>query len=100
MLKNKTAPSESLSDLEASIRCAPWALRKTDPERMKAVLGTIVAAVRMLAEAIAPVIPASAARLIAMIDAGDGGAPMAQPVALFPRLELEAAEETGEGAAE
>ncbi len=78
---------------------APWALRKTDPERMAAVLGTVVAAVRMLGQAIAPVIPDSAARLIAMIDAGEGGAPIAQPVALFPRLELEAAEETGEGAA-
>ena len=27
---------------------APWALRKTDPERMAAVLGTLVAAVREL----------------------------------------------------
>ena len=44
---------------------APWALRKTDPERMAAVLGTLVAAVRRLAEAVAPVIPASAEKLIA-----------------------------------
>ncbi len=51
---------------------------------MAAVLGTLVAAVRMLAEAIAPVIPASAERLIAMIDAGEGGAPIAQPVGAFP----------------
>ena len=29
---------------------APWALKKTDPERMAAVLGTIVAAVRQLAD--------------------------------------------------
>ena len=36
---------------------APWALRKTDPERMAAVLGTLVAAVRELTAAIAPVIP-------------------------------------------
>ena len=28
---------------------APWALRKTDPERMAAVLGTLVVAVRELA---------------------------------------------------
>ncbi len=27
---------------------APWALRKTDPDRMAAVLGTLVAAVRQL----------------------------------------------------
>ena len=36
---------------------APWALRKTDPERMAAVLGTLVVAVRELAQAIAPIIP-------------------------------------------
>jgi len=71
---------------------APWGLRKTDPERMAAVLGTLVAAVRVLAQAIAPVIPASSERLIAMIDAGEGGSPIAQPVGLFPRLELEAEE--------
>ena len=73
---------------------APWALRKTDPERMAAVLGTLVAAVRELARAIAPVIPASAEKLLALIDAGEGGAPIAQPAPLFPRLELEEEDET------
>jgi len=68
---------------------APWALRKTDPERMSAVLGTLVVAVRELAQAIAPVIPASVEKLLAAIDAGEGGKPIAQPVPLFPRLELE-----------
>jgi methionyl-tRNA synthetase len=68
---------------------APWALKKTDPERMAAVLGTVIVAVRQLAEAVAPVIPTSAAKLIALIDAGDGGAPIAQPIPIFPRLELE-----------
>ena len=68
---------------------APWALRKTDPQRMAAVLGTLVAAVRELAEAIAPVIPASADKLLSLIDAGEGGTPIAQPTPLFPRLELE-----------
>ena len=68
---------------------APWALRKTDPERMAAVLGTLVAAVRDLARAIAPVIPESADKLLTLIDAGEGGAPIAQPTPLFPRLELE-----------
>ena len=37
---------------------APWALRKTDPERMADVLGTLVAAIRKLAAAVVPVIPA------------------------------------------
>jgi len=73
---------------------APWALRKTDPDRMAAVLGTLVAAVRRLAEAVRPVIPASAEKLIAVIDAGEGGVPIAQPQPLFPRLELEEEAET------
>ena len=71
---------------------APWALRKTDPDRMAAVLGTLVAAVRALARAIAPIIPASADKLLTLIDAGEGGAPIPQPIPLFPRLELEAEE--------
>jgi methionyl-tRNA synthetase len=43
---------------------APWALRKTDPERMLAVLGTLYQAIRDLAIAILPVIPASAGKLL------------------------------------
>ena len=72
---------------------APWALRKTDPDRMAAVLGTLVMAVRDLALAIAPIIPDSAARLLALIETGAGGAPIAQPTPLFPRLELSADED-------
>jgi methionyl-tRNA synthetase len=72
---------------------APWALRKTDPERMAAVLGTLVAAVRELARAIAPIIPMSADKLLSLIDAGEGGAPILQPTPLFPRLELAEEEE-------
>jgi methionyl-tRNA synthetase len=68
---------------------APWALRKTDPVRMAAVLGTLVVALRELTRAIAPVIPDSADRLLTLIDAGEGGAPIPQPTPLFPRLELE-----------
>ena len=67
---------------------APWALRKTDPERMAAVLGTLVAAVRELTRAIAPIIPSAADELLTLIDAGAGGAPIPQPTPLFPRLEL------------
>lgn len=67
---------------------APWALRKTDPGRMSEVLGTLVVAVRQLAQAIAPVIPSSADKLLALIDAGERGTPIAQPTPLFPRLEL------------
>ena len=67
---------------------APWALKKTDPERMAAVLGTLVVAVRKLAVAVAPIIPESAEKLIALIDSGKDGAPIAQPTPIFPRLEL------------
>jgi methionyl-tRNA synthetase len=70
---------------------APWALRKSDPERMSAVLGTLAVAVRRLAEAVVPVIPGSAAKLIALIDSGRDGQPIAQPTPIFPRLELEEA---------
>ena len=72
---------------------APWALKKSDPERMAAVLGTLVVAVRKLAVAVQPVIPASAERLIALIDSGEKGAPIAQPTPIFPRLELPEDEE-------
>jgi methionyl-tRNA synthetase len=72
---------------------APWALKKTDPERMAAVLGTLVRAVRELAEAVEPVIPASAEKLIALIDSGKDGAAIAQPTPIFPRLELGEEEE-------
>jgi methionyl-tRNA synthetase len=67
---------------------APWALKKSDPARMAAVLGTIIAAVRQLAEAISPIVPDSASRLMALIDGGADGVPIDQPVPAFPRLEL------------
>ena len=72
---------------------APWGLKKSDPERMAAVLGTVVVAVRKLANAVQPVIPASADKLIALIDSGEGGQPIVQPTPIFPRLELPAEEE-------
>lgn len=43
---------------------APWTLRKTDPDRMQAVLATLYAAIIDLAVAIQPVIPGSAERLL------------------------------------
>jgi methionyl-tRNA synthetase len=67
---------------------APWTLRKSDPDRMAAVLGTLVVAMRQLAQAIAPVVPGSADRLLTLIESGSGGQPIAQPVPIFPRLEL------------
>ena len=43
---------------------APWALKKTDPERMKAVLQTLFIAIRDLAIAIQPVVPEKAAAVL------------------------------------
>jgi len=90
---------------------APWALRKTDPERMRAVLMTLFTAVRSLAIAIRPVVPASSDRLLdqmgipaeardyaALEDASwldslvDNDFVLSQPVGVFPRLELAADE--------
>ncbi|MGX7952554.1 methionine--tRNA ligase [Tsuneonella sp. HG249] len=88
---------------------APWALRKSDPERMRAVLLTLFTAVRDLAISIRPVVPTSADRLLdqmgiatgerdyaALNDAGwferlaTSDFRLAQPVGVFPRLELPA----------
>ncbi|MDT9597663.1 methionine--tRNA ligase [Sphingosinicella rhizophila] len=86
---------------------APWALRKTDPERMNAVLATLYAAIIDLAIAISPVIPASAAKLLdqmgvpenerdfqALADddrysrLADSGFMLETPQPIFPRLEM------------
>ena len=69
---------------------APWALRKTDPERMHAVLGTLVTAIRLLAETIEPVIPKSARKLLDHL--GPEGSKIEPPVPIFPRLELQTTE--------
>lgn len=87
---------------------APWALRKTDPERMETVLATLYIAIAQLAVAILPVIPASAAALLDHIGVTDEqrtyegigahwysplaecGFTLAPPTPLFPRLELPA----------
>ena len=88
---------------------APWGLKKTDPERMKAVLQTLFVALRDLAIAIQPVVPAKAAALLdqlgipadernyaALLDTDwfnrlvASGFTVAPPTPLFPRLELPA----------
>ena len=88
---------------------APWALRKTDPERMHAVLGTLVRAIRMLAIAILPVVPEAAGKVLDQLGAAErdhaavdddgwyarqaaSGFRLAAPTPVFPRLELPPAE--------
>jgi methionyl-tRNA synthetase len=87
---------------------APWTLRKTDPERMTAVLGTLYRAIRDLAIAIQPVIPTAAANLLdqmgvpagersfaALADEGSyerlaGRFTLEMPKPIFPRLDMPA----------
>ena len=85
---------------------APWTLRKTDPERMVAVLATLYVAISDLAIAIQPIIPASATKLLdamgipsdertydTLSDCGRyarlaaSGFGLQAPAGLFPRLE-------------
>jgi methionyl-tRNA synthetase len=70
---------------------APWALRKTDPQRMAAVLGTLAAAVEQLTRAVAPVVPAAADKLLAYVEEGRAEGRIGPPQPIFPRLELEPA---------
>ncbi|HEY0414561.1 MAG TPA: methionine--tRNA ligase [Allosphingosinicella sp.] len=86
---------------------APWTLRKTDPERMEAVLATLCAALLDLAIAISPVVPGGAARLLDQLGAPAeerdfaaladreryarlvaSGFVLSPPAPIFPRLEL------------
>ncbi|WP_309610368.1 class I tRNA ligase family protein, partial [Sphingomonas sp.] len=85
----------------------PWALKKADPERMKAVLATLFLCIRDLAIAVRPVMPTSIDRLLDMmgIPPGErnfadlenigwykalttGPSPLLKPAPIFPRLEL------------
>lgn len=86
---------------------APWTLKKTDPERMKAVLQTLFKAIRDLAIAIQPVVPEKAGLLLDQIGVPADertyahlsdldwfgrlvaeGFTLAKPTPMFPRLEL------------
>ncbi len=85
---------------------APWALKKTDPERMETVLATLFICISQLAVAALPVIPSSAAKLLDQMGIPDevrnfadigshwysplaeSGYRISQPQGLFPRLEL------------
>jgi methionyl-tRNA synthetase len=111
---NDLAPSVAIDAwLRACFACnqyvdaqAPWALRKTDPQRMETVLATLYIAIAQLAVAIAPVIPASATKLLDHMGVpadvrtpvaigghwysalAESGFTLAPPTPLFPRLEL------------
>ncbi|MEO0418184.1 MAG: methionine--tRNA ligase [Pseudomonadota bacterium] len=90
---------------------APWALRKTDPERMQTVLATLYIGIAQLAVAIQPVIPESAGKLLDAMGVvpalrtyegirshwysplAESAFTLEKPTPLFPRLELPAVAE-------
>lgn len=93
---------------------APWALRKSDPERMKGVLQTLFMALRDLAIAIQPVVPEKAGALLDQLGIPEAersyanladqgwfarlaasGFVVGKPTPVFPRLEMPEIE--GEG---
>jgi methionyl-tRNA synthetase len=85
---------------------APWGLKKTDTARMETVLATLFICIAQLAVAISPIIPASADRLLTQMGISaelrtfqkigshwysplaESDYRLAQPIGLFPRLEL------------
>jgi methionyl-tRNA synthetase len=82
---------------------APWALRKTDPERMATVLYVLAETIRHLAILAQPVVPAAAAKLLDQLavpeDARDfaalesslkAGVQLPKPEGIFPRRTDEA----------
>ncbi len=87
---------------------APWALRKTDPERMKTVLATLYICIARLAVCIQPITPDAAQKLLDLMGLEpqyrsylgaleDWYSPLVQsdfrlsaPTPIFPRLEMPA----------
>jgi len=78
----------------------PWALKKTDPERMKTVLYVTAETIRQIAILAQPYIPGSAARLLDLLAVAEGerdfahlgadhslkaGTALPKPQGVFPR---------------
>ncbi len=85
-------------------RQAPWALRKTDPERMALVLRVLIDVIRPVATVLQPVMPDSMARMLDQVGVPESGRTLAAlefalpggivlpaPTGVFPRyVEVEA----------
>jgi methionyl-tRNA synthetase len=85
---------------------APWALRKTDPERMQAVLYTLAETIRRIAIMIQPFMPDAASAILDQLFVGADdrtldkvgskemkpGTPLPKPSPVFPRYVEEEAE--------
>ncbi|HYI83691.1 MAG TPA: methionine--tRNA ligase, partial [Acetobacteraceae bacterium] len=82
----------------------PWALRKTDPERMAAVLRHLHTALRTYGTVLQPFMPGSMGRLLdqlgvpgearalaALVTPMPGGTPLPPPEPLFRKIDLAAA---------
>lgn len=82
---------------------APWALKKTDPERMATVLYVIMEVLRYCAIMYQPVIPESANKILDLLTVPEDertfdhlddafrikpGTPISKPKPIFPRIEL------------
>jgi methionyl-tRNA synthetase len=105
-LMDRMALSEALEEVWKVIRAAnayvdhqaPWALRKTDPVRMAAVLRVLVDALRPIATVLQPFMPASMAALLDQLGVPEdqrqlaalsaplpGGLTLPAPQGVFPR---------------
>jgi methionyl-tRNA synthetase len=86
---------------------APWALKKTDPERMGTVLWLTAEVIRIVAILALPVIPTSAGKLLDALGQGEGardfaalatrlaaGTTLPAPTPVFPKWVEPVAEET------
>lgn len=81
---------------------APWALKKTDPERMEIVLYVILEVLRHVAILYQPILPESANRILDQLQVPEDertfahletspvakGAPITKPEGVFPRIEV------------
>lgn len=81
---------------------APWALKKTDPERMKTVLYVLVELIRRIAILLEPVMPSSCARMLDLMNLPaemrsfaslqsriSAGLVITAPTPVFPKIETE-----------
>jgi methionyl-tRNA synthetase len=65
-------------------RQAPWALKKTDPARMEAVLRVLLDALQVVGTLLAPYMPDSMGRLLDQLGVPEDGRSIAGLAALLP----------------
>ncbi len=111
-LMDRMALGDALEEVWKVIRAAnayvdhraPWALRKSDPQRMADVLRVLADALRVIATVLLPFMPGSMARLLDQLGVGSGertlaalgtalagGSALPPPAGVFPRFVADAA---------